>query len=70
MVSGVAIFANLYRRLNRAPEAEMPYRKALSMSRQEPERRYLTRRLSFKTIIFERVEIGLRQPTKGVGQHY
>jgi len=35
-------FADLYRRLNRAPEAEMAYRKALSMSQQEPERRYLT----------------------------
>ena len=39
-------FADLYRRLNRAPEAEMAYRKALSMSQQEPERRYLTRRLA------------------------
>jgi RNA polymerase sigma-70 factor (ECF subfamily) len=38
--------ADLYRRLNRAPEAEMAYRKALSMSQQEPERRYLTRRLA------------------------
>src|ERR1700674_5701964 len=35
-------FADLYRRLNRAPEAEMAYRKALSMSQQERERRYLT----------------------------
>jgi predicted RNA polymerase sigma factor len=46
VLSGVAIFADLYRRLNRAPEAEMAYRKALSMSQQEPERRYLTRRLA------------------------
>ena len=29
-------------RLNQAPEAEMAYRKALSMSQQERERRYLT----------------------------
>jgi hypothetical protein len=46
VLSGVAIFADLYRRLNRAPVAEMAYRKALSMSQQEPERRYLTRRLA------------------------
>jgi predicted RNA polymerase sigma factor len=46
VLSGVAIFADLYRRLSRAPEAEMAYRKALSMSQQEPERRYLTRRLA------------------------
>ena len=32
--------ADLYRRLNQAPEAEMAYRKALSLSQQEPERRY------------------------------
>jgi RNA polymerase sigma-70 factor (ECF subfamily) len=46
VLSGVAIFSDLYRRLNRAPEAEIAYRKALSMSQQEPERRYLTRRLA------------------------
>jgi hypothetical protein len=45
LLSGVAIFADLYR-LNRAPEAEMAYRQVLSMSQQEPERRYLTRRLA------------------------
>ncbi len=38
-------FADLYRRLNRAPEVEMAYRKALSVSQQEPERRW-TRRLA------------------------
>jgi predicted RNA polymerase sigma factor len=38
VLSGVAIFVDLYRRLNRAREAEMAYRKALSMSQQEPER--------------------------------
>jgi predicted RNA polymerase sigma factor len=32
--------------LNRAPEAEMTHRKALSMSQQEPERPYLTRHLA------------------------
>ena len=35
----------LHKRLGQAPEAEAAYRKALSMSQQEPERRYLERRL-------------------------
>ena len=34
----------LHRRLGQAPEAQAAYRKALSMSQQEPERRYLERR--------------------------
>ena len=37
--------ADLHRRLGQAPEAQAAYRKALSMSQQEPERRYLERRL-------------------------
>jgi RNA polymerase sigma-70 factor (ECF subfamily) len=37
--------ADLHRRLRQAPEAQAAYRKALSMSQQEPERRYLERRL-------------------------
>jgi predicted RNA polymerase sigma factor len=37
--------ATKLRRLNQAPEAETAYRKTLSMSQQEPQRRCLTRRL-------------------------
>jgi predicted RNA polymerase sigma factor len=46
VLSEIAISQTYTGRLNRAPEAEMAYRKALSMSQQEPERRYLTRRLA------------------------
>ena len=37
--------ADLCRRLGRIPEARASYEKALSLARQEPERRFLTRRL-------------------------
>jgi RNA polymerase sigma-70 factor (ECF subfamily) len=38
--------ADLYRRLNRQAEAAEAYRRALSLARQEPERRFLARRLA------------------------
>src|SRR5258708_11489309 len=38
--------ADLCRRLGRAPEARVSYQKALELSQQEPERRYLRRRLA------------------------
>jgi RNA polymerase sigma-70 factor (ECF subfamily) len=38
--------ADLYRRLGRAAEARASYERALSMTRQEPERRFLERRLA------------------------
>ena len=38
--------ADLYRRLNRPHEAAEAYRRALSLARQEPERRFLERRLA------------------------
>jgi len=37
--------ADLHRRLGQAPEAQAAYRKALSMSQREPERRSFERRL-------------------------
>jgi RNA polymerase sigma-70 factor (ECF subfamily) len=37
--------ADLYRRLGKQAEAATAYRKALDLSRQDPERRYLERRL-------------------------
>ena len=37
--------ADLYRRLGRLPEARASYEKALSLARQEPERRFLSGRL-------------------------
>jgi RNA polymerase sigma-70 factor (ECF subfamily) len=37
--------ADLYRRLGRIPEARASYEKALALARQEPERRFLARRL-------------------------
>jgi RNA polymerase sigma-70 factor (ECF subfamily) len=40
-----AVHADLCRRLGRKKEAIASYRKALSMSRQEPERRFLERRI-------------------------
>ena len=51
--------ADLHRRLGQAPEAQAAYRKALSMSQQEPERRYLERRLQeLEKIVWMRVEFG------------
>jgi RNA polymerase sigma-70 factor (ECF subfamily) len=38
--------ADLCRRLGRSPEARVSYQKALELSQQEPERRYLRRRLA------------------------
>ena len=38
--------ADLLRRLGRLPEAEAAYTRALALTRQEPERRFLTRRLA------------------------
>jgi RNA polymerase sigma-70 factor, ECF subfamily len=38
--------ADLYRRLGRPQEAAEAYRRALSLARQEPERRFLQRRLA------------------------
>jgi len=38
--------ADLYRRLGREPEARAAYERALSLAQQEPERRFLVRRLS------------------------
>jgi RNA polymerase sigma-70 factor (ECF subfamily) len=38
--------ADLCRRLGRAPDARASYRKALELSQQEPERRFLRRRLA------------------------
>ena len=40
-----AVHADLCRRLGRKKEALASYRKALALSRQEPERRFLERRL-------------------------
>jgi RNA polymerase sigma-70 factor (ECF subfamily) len=37
--------ADLCRRLGRIPEARVSYEKALTLARQEPERRFLARRL-------------------------
>jgi RNA polymerase sigma-70 factor, ECF subfamily len=37
--------ADMYRRLGRIPEARASYEKALALARQEPERRFLARRL-------------------------
>ena len=37
--------ADLCRRLGRLPEARASYEKALALARQEPERRFLSRRL-------------------------
>jgi RNA polymerase sigma-70 factor (ECF subfamily) len=37
--------ADLCRRLGRIPEARASYEKALALARQEPERRFLARRL-------------------------
>jgi len=41
-----AAHADLCRRLGRRPEARASYRKALALARQEPERRFLERRLA------------------------
>ncbi len=38
--------AELCRRLGRLPEARSSYRRALELTRQEPERRFLERRLA------------------------
>lgn len=38
--------ADLYRRLGRAAEARASYKRALDLTRQEPERRFLKRRLA------------------------
>ena len=38
--------ADLYRRLGRTKEARISYERALSLTQQEPERRFLGRRLS------------------------
>ncbi len=60
--------ADLHRRLGQAPEAQAAYRKALSMSQQEPERRSLERRFQEpKKIVWMCVEFGGRQTTKGTG---
>ena len=51
-----------------APEAQAAYRKALSMSQQEPERRYFNGgSRSSKKIVWMCVEFGGRQTTKGAG---
>jgi RNA polymerase sigma-70 factor (ECF subfamily) len=38
--------ADLYRRLGRPAEARVAYERALALTRQEPERRFLERRLT------------------------
>jgi RNA polymerase sigma-70 factor (ECF subfamily) len=38
--------ADLYRRLGKANEARRSYERALALARQEPERRFLNRRLA------------------------
>ena len=37
--------ADMYRRLGRIPEARASYEKALTLARQEPDRRFLAKRL-------------------------
>jgi RNA polymerase sigma-70 factor, ECF subfamily len=60
--------ADLHWRLGQAPEAQAAYRKALGMRQQEPERRYLERRLQeLGKKYWMYVAFGGRQTTKGAG---
>jgi hypothetical protein len=53
------------------PEAQAAYQKAFSMMQQEPEKRFLEKRLEElqKNKISDAVELGTSQTTKGAGQN-
>jgi hypothetical protein len=53
------------------PEAQAAYQKAFSMMQQEPEKRFLEKRLEElqKNKISDAVELGASQTTKGAGQN-
>ena len=61
----------VFRVTARGPEAQAAYQKALSMMQQEPERRFLEKRLEKlqKNKSSDAVELGASQTTKGAGQN-